>query len=132
MSKEIVREAYPMETAVTDLLSDVVDRLDVLIKQNNDNQAQREAIISLMGEFIRKSGVAQVEVDEAQPRVERVKGEFSTDLAKVLNIYEKNGKVVVKATEWLTPERYSQISSIIIGKLQGEWIKDGKNSRWEV
>jgi len=130
MSKEIVREAYPMETAVTDLLSDVVDRLDVLIKQNNDNQAQREAIISLMGEFIRKSGVAQV--DKVESRIERVKGAFSADLAGLLHIfYEEGGTVVVKATKWLTPERYNQISTII-NKLQGEWIKDGKNSRWTV
>jgi len=65
-----------------------------------------------------------------QEQLEKLKQPFG-DLAGLLNFTVKNGKAVITPRTFLGAENFSRVANIVRG-LQGQYISEGKNSRFEL
>jgi len=65
-----------------------------------------------------------------QNQLEKLKKPFG-DLADLLSFTVKDGKVLVKPRQFLGAENFSRVANIVRG-LQGQYISEGKNSRFEL
>ena len=65
-----------------------------------------------------------------QEQLEKLKEPFG-DLASLLSFSVKDGKVVITPRVFLGAENFSRVAKIVRG-LQGQYISEGKNSRFEL
>jgi len=65
-----------------------------------------------------------------QEQLEKIKAPFG-DLADLLTFTVKNGTVVVTPRQFLGAENFAKIAGVVRG-LGGQYISEGKNSRFEV
>ena len=65
-----------------------------------------------------------------QEQLEKIKAPFG-DLADLLSFTVKNGTVVVTPRQFLGAENFAKIAGVVRG-LGGEYISQGKNSRFEL
>jgi len=75
----------------------------------------------------------QPQVQTPQPvqeQLEKLKKPFG-DLADLLSFTVKDGKVLVKPRQFLGAENFSKVANVVRG-LQGQYISEGKNSRFEL
>lgn len=69
---------------------------------------------------------------EGSSKVSEVKSKFTDPvLADMLTFTEKDGKVIIKAKSYLGSDNFAKIAAIV-REIGGEYISDGKNSRFEV
>jgi len=64
-------------------------------------------------------------------KADEIRSKFPPVIAELLNFTESDGKIIVKAKQYLGSDNFANIASIV-REAGGEYVSEGKNSRFEV
>ena len=69
---------------------------------------------------------------EEEITIEKVQGLFPPDLASLLYFEDADEYIIVKPRQYLGPDNFRRIASIIRNQMSGEYISAGRNSHFRI